>query len=192
MSTDSEVGWNRPESKLNDSGSWLSIRVDFKPKHEIDSFESVSTRLISRRNLRSLIFENISQFNFCSADFNAYDDNVTFYETARKNSKQTFINSFMFVIYEVSEEEKSLIISIKTMSFDALYDEESESKKKSHHEQITSDWIELILISIKRIIKRKFLKKNWKEIKIAVVNEHVWWRFECIREIYFSQTDIED
>jgi hypothetical protein len=45
----------------------------------------------------------------------------------------------MFVIYEVSEEEKSLIISIKTMSFDALYDEESESKKKSHHEQITSD-----------------------------------------------------
>jgi hypothetical protein len=69
----------------------------------------------------------------------------------------------MSVIYEISKEEKPLIVSIETVFIDALYEEESESNKRSHYEQIPSDSIELTLVSIKRVIKKKSQKRIEKK-----------------------------
>jgi hypothetical protein len=113
--------------------------------------------------LRSLIFENIFQFNFCMIEYEAYDENVTFYKT-RKDSK-SFLSFFMSITYELSENE-FLIISIETVSLNALYDEEFEFNKRSHHEQIiVSNSTESTLTFIERTVKKKSQKKVEKKFE---------------------------
>jgi hypothetical protein len=77
------------------------------------------------------MFEDTFQSNFCSAKYEAYDDNVDSYEIIKKNSK-SFFNSSMSITYEISKEKKSLIISIKIVFLNALYDEKSDLNKRSH------------------------------------------------------------
>jgi hypothetical protein len=134
--------------------------------------------------LKSLIFEDISQSNFCSADFDAYDDNVISYEIIRENSKQTSFNSFMFVINEISE-KKSLIVSVETVFINAFY-EEFESNKRSHQKQIMSDSTEFTLVSIERIIKKKSQKRVEKRSESQSLINMFDDVLKCIWKIHFD------
>jgi hypothetical protein len=72
----------------------------------------------------------------------------------------------MSVTYEVSKERESLIISIEAVSLNALYDEEFESNKRFHQEQIVvSDSAESILTSIERTVKKKSQKRVEKKFE---------------------------
>jgi hypothetical protein len=63
----------------------------------------------------------------------------------------------MSVIYELSKNE--MTISVETVSLNALYDEEFEFNKRSHHEQIAFDLTEFTLVSMKRVTKKKSQKR---------------------------------
>ncbi len=107
-----------------------------------------------------MIFEDTFQSNFCFVEYEAYDDNVNFYETIKENWKHS-LNFVMSIIYKLFENETS--ISVETVLSDALYNEESEFNKRFHQKQIAFESIESIIASIDWVIKKKSTKRVEKK-----------------------------
>ncbi len=151
---------------VNESKKWLSEDDSLCVKcDELDHMiRDCNDRMLSvweQFYFRSLIFENTFQFNFCSIDFDAYDDSVNSYETIKKNS-ELFLNAAMSIIYELFENEE-IAISVETVSLNVMYEKKFESNKRSHHEQIMSDSTRLTFVSIERVIKKKSQKRIEKK-----------------------------
>ena len=111
--------------------------------------------------LKSIVFENILQVNFCIVGYEVYDENVLSYEkrffekSNQYHSKSSFskikIHVFefvSFVIYEISSDFlfqnlltffKILFTSVKFASVNVLYKKKSESNKRFHMKFFASE-----------------------------------------------------
>jgi hypothetical protein len=211
-------------SYINETKSWVpdNNALCMKCEESDHISKKCADKMLSaweQSYLKSLMFENSSQSNFCATEYEHYDENVELYEnissdlshwhsetsssnteytTESKAAKISSVESNS-ITYDVSKDTLNQDIQhltdavsflfITSLYVNVMYEEESESNKRFHHESIVLSLSVSITASADQI-ERTIRKKSQKRVNKKFESQSPVKMFDDIIDIYEKSISI--